>query len=81
MMQHKRFLQKVAYSYPTFYLKNKKMADKKISMPSGMGGLVRYFDEYRSKIEIKPGHIVIMGILLVIVLALLHLWGGKLLGM
>jgi preprotein translocase subunit Sec61beta len=55
------------------------MADK-IQMPSGMGGLVRYFDEYRSKIEFKPGHIVVMCIVIIIIMLLLHLWGGKFLG-
>jgi preprotein translocase subunit Sec61beta len=35
------------------------MADT-ISMPSGMGGLTRYFDEYQSKIQLKPVHVVIM---------------------
>ena len=52
------------------------MADK-IQMPSGMGGLVRYFDEYRSKIEFKPGHIVVMCIVIIIIMLLLHMWGGK----
>ena len=52
------------------------MADK-IQMPSGMGGLVRYFDEYRSKIEFKPGHIVVICIVIIIVMLLLHMWGGK----
>ena len=52
------------------------MADK-IQMPSGMGGLVRYFDEYRSKIEFKPGHIIVICIILIIVLILLHVFGGQ----
>jgi preprotein translocase subunit Sec61beta len=56
------------------------MADK-IQMPSGMGGLVRYFDEYRSKIEFKPGHIVVICIVIIIVMLLLHLWGGNFLGL
>jgi preprotein translocase subunit Sec61beta len=34
------------------------MAENKISMPSGIGGLVRYFDDYKSKIEIKAIHFV-----------------------
>ena len=55
------------------------MADK-IQMPSGMGGLVRYFDEYRSKIEFKPGHIVVICIVIIIIMLLLHMWGGKFLG-
>jgi len=29
------------------------MADEKIRLPSGIGGLVRYFDDYKSKIEIN----------------------------
>jgi preprotein translocase subunit Sec61beta len=48
------------------------MADDRISMPSGMGGLVRYFDEYKSKIRIKPAHVVVL-IAVVIVLELV-LW-------
>lgn len=34
------------------------MADEQISMPSSQGGLVRYFNEYKSKIRIKPIHVV-----------------------
>ena len=43
------------------------MAKDKIQMPSGMGGLVRYFDEYKSKITFKPGHILIMIIVILII--------------
>jgi len=55
------------------------MSDK-IQMPSGMGGLVRYFDEYRSKIEFKPGHIVIICIIIIIIMIILHAWGSNWLG-
>ena len=42
------------------------MAGDQISMPSGMGGLTRYFEEYKSKIQFKPGHIVLfVGLLIV----------------
>ncbi|MAG47427.1 preprotein translocase subunit Sec61beta [archaeon] len=34
------------------------MADQQVQMPSGMGGLVRYFDDYKSSIEIEPEHVV-----------------------
>ena len=47
------------------------MAQDKIQMPSGMGGLVRYFDEYKSKIEFKP--IVVVIFIAVIVLLELYL--------
>ncbi|MFA5084691.1 MAG: preprotein translocase subunit Sec61beta [Candidatus Paceibacterota bacterium] len=42
---------------------------EQMRMPSGSGGLVRYFDEYHSKIQIKPEGVVIM-IIGVIVLVL-----------
>jgi preprotein translocase subunit Sec61beta len=34
------------------------MADNSFRMPSGSGGLVRYSDEYGSKIQIKPIHVI-----------------------
>lgn len=56
------------------------MAQDRIQMPSGIGGLVRYFDEYKSKIEFKPGHIVILCIAVIIITILLHAYGRALLG-
>ena len=46
--------------------------DNKINMPSGIGGLVRYFDEYKSKIEFKPGFIIIMVIIVILIMTVLH---------
>ncbi len=56
------------------------MGQDKISMPSGMGGLVRYFDEYKSKIEFKPGHIVILCIIVIVIMIILYTYGNRLLG-
>ncbi len=50
-------------------------------MPSGMGGLVRYFDEYKSKIEFKPGHIVTLCIIVIIIMVLLYSFGARMLGL
>jgi len=41
------------------------MADQKIQMPSGIGGLVRYFDDYKSKLNI-PNNIFIGFVIVVI---------------
>ncbi len=49
------------------------MADNKINLPSGQGGLVRYFDDYKSKIEFSPQHIVVAIIIVIIGEILLHL--------
>jgi len=51
------------------------MKDNKVRMPSGMGGLVRYFDDYKSKIEFKPQHVIILVIIVLIIEIILHLYG------
>ncbi len=56
------------------------MAQDKISMPSGMGGLVRYFDEYKSKIKFKPGHIIILCVVVIVIMLVLYTYGNSLLG-
>jgi len=42
------------------------MADNSVNMPSGFGGLVRFKEEYESKFNLKPIHIVILIILIVV---------------
>lgn len=49
--------------------------NNKIQMPSGMGGIVRYFDEYKSKITLKPGHVVILCIVVMIIMIVLNAYG------
>ncbi len=56
------------------------MGQNKVSMPSGMGGLTRYFDEYKSKIRIKPGHIIVMCVVVIVIMAFLYVYGNSLLG-
>ena len=53
------------------------MSSDKISMPSGMGGLVRYFDEYHSKITFKPGHIIILCLAVMTIMIFLYIYGGR----
>ena len=56
------------------------MADNRISMPQGMGGLVRYFDEYQSKIKFKPGHVIILSIVVIVIMLVLYSYGGRIMG-
>lgn len=49
------------------------MADERVQLPSGMGGLVRYFDDYKSKIMFKPEHVVAFIILVVVVEIILQM--------
>ena len=50
--------------------------DNKIRMPSGQGGLTRYFDEYKSKIEFSPTTVIIMAVAIMIIVLILHQYGG-----
>ena len=43
------------------------MTDNRINMPAGFGGLMRYGEEYASKINLKPTHVVVFLILIVAV--------------
>jgi preprotein translocase subunit Sec61beta len=49
------------------------MAEGGISLPSGMGGLMRYFDEYKSKIQLKPVHIVFLIVLFIVLEVLIRI--------
>ena len=52
------------------------MAQDKINMPSSMAGLTRYFDDYKSKIELKPQTVIAL-IIVVIILEILLNWQGN----
>jgi preprotein translocase subunit Sec61beta len=43
----------------------------RISAPSSMGGIVRYFDEYKSKIQISPQTVVILVVATVLLLGVI----------
>lgn len=43
------------------------MAEQGISMPSGMSGLTRYFDDYKSNFQLSPMHVVALVVVLIVV--------------
>ena len=51
--------------------------DNKIHMPSGQGGLTRYFDEYKTSIEFSPNAVIIISIVIMVIVLLLHQYGGQ----
>ena len=53
------------------------MADNKIQMPSSGGGLVRYFDDIKTKFEIKPLYVIIFIALVIVVELYLYKFGLK----
>ncbi|MEK6901950.1 MAG: preprotein translocase subunit Sec61beta [Nanoarchaeota archaeon] len=54
--------------------------DNKIRLPSGQGGLTRYFDEYKSKIELSPGAVIVMCVVMIFLIILLNQFGGRFFG-
>lgn len=53
----------------------------KVNMPSGMGGLVRYFDDYKSKIEFQPGHVIVFILIIMVLIILLATFGNQWFGL
>lgn len=51
--------------------------DNKIRLPSGQGGLTRYFDESSSKIEFSPGAVIVLSIAVMVIVILMHYFGGQ----
>ena len=54
--------------------------DNKVHMPSGQGGLTRYFDEESSKIQFSPHMVIVASIVIFVLLILLHVVGNRYLG-
>ncbi len=50
------------------------MAEEKIRMPASVGGLTRYFEDYKSKLELKPEHVVFAIILVIAIEILLRIF-------
>ena len=55
--------------------------DERVSMPVSTAGITRYFDEEKSKIRLKPMYIIILAILVIIIVAILHIYGGSWVGL
>lgn len=53
----------------------------RVTLPSSGGGLMRYFDDYKSKVNLQPGHIIILVIVIIIIEIVLHQWGYGFLGL
>ncbi len=49
-------------------------ADNTNTLPSGFGGLVRFKEEYDSKLKFGPGAVVVMIIVVIAFVAALHLF-------
>jgi preprotein translocase subunit Sec61beta len=49
--------------------------DQKVQMPSSGGGLVRYFDDTKTRVELKPEYVVAMIVIVVVAGIYLYKFG------
>ena len=42
------------------------MADSSVNLPGGYGGLTRFSEEYDSKFSLKPSHVIVFVVLIVL---------------
>lgn len=52
------------------------MPDDRISMPASQGGLVRYYNEYKSKVRMKPIHVVAFAVVVILFELLLKIFAS-----
>ena len=57
------------------------MARDKIQMPSSTAGITRYFDEFTSKYTFKPGHVIVLAVIIMVLVIVMHRYGASLLGL
>ncbi len=50
------------------------MANQGFNMPSGGSGLMRYNEEYDSRIKLKPSHVILLIILVIVFVTILKLF-------
>jgi len=55
--------------------------DNRVNMPSSGAGLTRYFGDYKSKLQIAPGHVIILAIAVAALVVLLHSVGPSWFGL
>jgi len=57
------------------------MANDRMYLPQSGGGIIRYFDDYKSKLEFKPQHIILLIIIVIVLEVVLHAYGYSMLGL
>ncbi len=50
--------------------------DNRVNMPSGQGGLTRYFEESASKVKFSPAAVIVLCVVMMVLVILLHYVGG-----
>ncbi len=54
--------------------------DNKIRMPASTAGITQYWDEVKTKIEMKPEHVIVLAVIIIIIELLLQAYGTSFFG-
>jgi preprotein translocase subunit Sec61beta len=57
------------------------MRDNRVSMPSSGAGITRYFEEFKSKYQLKPITVVIILVIIALIVLVLHRFGYDWMGL
>lgn len=49
--------------------------DSKVRMPSSTAGITQYWDDVKTKIELKPEYVIVLAVLIIIIELLLQVYG------
>jgi|GEM_PF-1855856 len=52
----------------------------KVRMPASTAGITQYYDEVKTKVELKPEYVVVLAILIIIIEIALHTFGTQFFG-
>jgi len=52
----------------------------KVKLPSSSSGLIQYYDDYKSKLEISPTQVIIITVAVMVAVLIMHLLGSRIFG-
>lgn len=56
------------------------MAKQSTRMPMSTAGITTYFEDSLSKIRFKPGHVIVISLVVMFLVIAMHVWGSAALG-
>ena len=57
------------------------MAQDRINLPSSGAGITRYFEDFKSKISVKPQIVIVIIAVVIILEIILHMYGNAFFGL
>jgi len=49
--------------------------DNKVRMPASTAGITQYWDDVKTKIELRPEHVIVLAVLIIVLEVFLQLYG------